>query len=113
MSEEEVRHPCAFRVIKIVAQCTNLYGSVGVECKNNDVKAHACWTSSAVSAPVVELCQWNAVVCKLLCVVVIVTFMSSISGKRCVYRVVSPGMLGNDTTLLQERSQAPRLGLSM
>ena len=37
------------------------------------------------SAPVVELCQWNAVVCKLLNVVVRVKFMSSISGKRCVH----------------------------
>ena len=36
---EEVRHPCAFHVIKKnYTQCTILYGSVGVECKNNDVR---------------------------------------------------------------------------
>ena len=29
-------------------QCTNLYGSVGVECKNNDVRAHGCRTPSDV-----------------------------------------------------------------
>ena len=37
---EEVRHPCAFHVIKIIH--TNLYGSVAVKCKNNDAKAHTC-----------------------------------------------------------------------
>ena len=40
---EEVRHPCAFVRLscnKNRTQCTNLYGSMGVECENNDVKAH-------------------------------------------------------------------------
>ena len=35
---EEVRHPCAFHVLKIILNVHNLYGSVGVECKNNDVR---------------------------------------------------------------------------
>ena len=34
-ASEEVRHPCAFHVH---TQCTILYGSVGVECKNNDAR---------------------------------------------------------------------------
>ena len=46
------------------------------------------------SAPVVELCQWNAVVCKLLNVVVRVKFMSSISGKRCVHVCMLCGFPG-------------------
>ena len=59
----------------------------------------------SVGAPVVELCQWCAVICKLLYSSQHSTdtggfkFMSlsSLSGK-CVHSAGSSGMLGNSTT---------------
>ena len=46
---EEVRHPCTFLVINIVLNVQIYMGAWAWKAKNNDVKGHACRTSSGKS----------------------------------------------------------------